>query len=203
MNDKERNIARYFDQCAEAEFVSIFTPEQEVKLQLFLQQWNIRSGESVLEPGCGAGRLTERLGAPAGAGGRVLGFDLSPEMIRKAFTRRLPGNSCCVVASVMAIPARPEAFDAVICLNAFPHFGDPAGALRQMAACLKPGGRFWINHFDNRAGVNRRHMEAGEEVRGHLLASNQEIALLLETAGLTLVTIEDSEQGFRVQARKR
>jgi ubiquinone/menaquinone biosynthesis C-methylase UbiE len=203
MSNNERNIAAYFNRCAEEEFVNIFTPEQEVQLQLFFQQWNIRPGESVLEPGCGAGRFSERLGRAVGPRGRILGFDLSPQMIRKALSRNLPANVSCVVASVMAVPARLETFDAVICLNAFPHFGDPDAALRQMAACLKRGGDLWINHFDNRAGVNRRHLEAGEEVRGHLLPSNQEIALLLESAGLTMIEIEDSKRGFRVKARKR
>jgi ubiquinone/menaquinone biosynthesis C-methylase UbiE len=203
MSENERNIAAYFDRCADKEFVRLFTPEQEILLGSFLQQWDLRPGESVLEPGCGAGRLTERLGRSVGRQGRVLGFDLSPEMIRGAAARGLPAGAACVVASVMAIPARPESFEAVICLNAFPHFSDPAGALRQMALCLKPGGRLWINHFDSRAGVNRRHLEAGEEVKGHLLPSNQDLSLLLESAGLTMVDIQDSDRGFRVCARKR
>lgn len=102
---------------------------------------------AVLELGCGTGRVTEALGQEAE---RVVGVDLSPEMLQKA-RRRLQsdGNVHLVLADMRTLRlARP--FRLVVAANdPFTHLVEDADrrrALETVAHHLEPGaGRFVLD----------------------------------------------------------
>jgi ubiquinone/menaquinone biosynthesis C-methylase UbiE len=93
-------------------------------------------GTRALDAGCGTGFQTavlERLGYAAH------GVDIAPRLLAVA-RRRLPAATL-LVASVEALPYRDASFDAVACCGSTLSFvDDPAGALRELARVLKPGG---------------------------------------------------------------
>src|SRR5258706_5988125 len=96
-------------------------------------------GDWILDLACGAGRHAaelERLGA------RVVGFDLSPSMLRRA---RAGGRGPLVRGDMRGLPFRPGSFGlAVNLFTSFGYFRDDAEhrlVLRQGAACRGPGGR--------------------------------------------------------------
>jgi trans-aconitate methyltransferase len=93
-----------------------------------------RSGEHILDLGCGDGVLTETLVA---AGAIVLGVDASPEMIAAARAKGLDVQ----VMDGQALAFGPE-FDAAFSNAALHWMLDKRGVAGGVFAALKPGGRF-------------------------------------------------------------
>lgn len=196
----ERALGRFFDDCATRGIMTEFEPEDEERIRILLRQWGIRRGWRVLEPGCGAGRLTERLAGAVGSRGKIVAFDLSELMIRRAARRRLPPNTLLLRASAHFLPVRPASLDAVICFHAFPHFENPRRALAEMGRALKPGGSLWIDHLKSRAAVNRIHRAGGPEIRSHRLPPARTMTRLLQDAGFRLRRLRDGPDGYSLQA---
>lgn len=93
-----------------------------------------RPGERILDLGCGAGALTERIAA---TGAEVVGVDASPEMVEAAGQRGLDAR----VASAYELPFDDE-FDAVFSNAAMHWMLDADSVLRNVHRSLRPGGRF-------------------------------------------------------------
>jgi len=94
-----------------------------------------RSGETVLDLGCGDGRLTL---AAAARGARLTGVDLSPDLAAAARARGLGVQ----VADAVALPYADACFDAVLSNAALHWMTAPEVVLGEVARVLKPGGRF-------------------------------------------------------------
>jgi SAM-dependent methyltransferase len=94
----------------------------------------LKSGERVLDLGCGDGALTEGLVAQ---GATVVGVDVSDNLLAAALARGLDVRK----ADARALPFHEE-FDAVFS-NAVLHWvREPDVAARSIYEALKPGGRF-------------------------------------------------------------
>jgi ubiquinone/menaquinone biosynthesis C-methylase UbiE len=189
---REAAVAAFFDRCALQGLMSEFESGDEGRLSRLFDLWRILPGHRVLEPGCGSGRLTARLARIVRPAGAVLGFDLSVEMLRIASRRNLPVHAALMRASVASIPTADASFDRVICFNAFPHFEDAATAVAEMRRVLRPGGCLWIAHLERRDVVNQRHLEAADEVGGHLLPPSSTLADLLKRHGFGRLLCEES-----------
>ena len=177
-----------------------FTDGEHRKVDDFVRRWRIKTGDRVLEPGCGSGRLTVVLAALVGRKGRVLAFDSSRKFIRLAARRRLPAQVRLRTVRAETVRLPPASFDHVICFNVFPHLVPPAVVARRLAAALRPGGIFWIAHTYSRAFVNDVHRQGPAGIRGHLLPSRRKLTRLLREAGLTGVEIEDGADRFLARA---
>jgi SAM-dependent methyltransferase len=95
----------------------------------------------VLDVGCGTGFASRAMIRAAGAR-EVTGIDVSAEMVER-YRERLAGEGAAVrahVADVLEMPVPEGAFDAVITTMAYHWFPDKPGAVRAMAAALRPGG---------------------------------------------------------------
>lgn len=103
------------------------------------------AGARVLEVGCGSAPCARWLAA---RGARVVAFDLSAGMLRRgaAAAAASPATAPAVPlvqADVCEMPFAAAAFDIVFsAFGAFPFVADSAGAMRQVARVLRPGGRF-------------------------------------------------------------
>jgi trans-aconitate 2-methyltransferase len=91
---------------------------------------------SVLDIGCGDGRITTTLAAQI-PGARVVGIDPSPGMIAAAPT---PSGAEFRLGDVLDQRFDAE-FDLVVSFNALHWVRDTAGALSTVAAALEPGGQ--------------------------------------------------------------
>jgi len=108
---------------------------------------SIPMGACVLDIGCGAGVDSILAARTAGPRGRVLGVDLTLEMLSRARQNRrrsASGNVLFAQASAEALPFPADAFDVVISNGAFNLVPDKPAALREVYRVLKPGGRFWL-----------------------------------------------------------
>ena len=81
--------------------------------------------DRVLEVGCGAGHLLERLPE-----GRRFGLDLSESMLRRAQRRVDPGT--LLQANAESLPFRTGAWDRVYCSEVLEHLADPRAALAEI-----------------------------------------------------------------------
>jgi demethylmenaquinone methyltransferase/2-methoxy-6-polyprenyl-1,4-benzoquinol methylase len=203
LENREADLAEYFDRCAVEGDLLEFDFDEQRRLDSFFELWSIRPNDRVLEPGCGSGRLTERLATATGPGGRVLAVDLSAGMVARAKDRDLPPQVELVQGSVLELPDDAGPFDKIICLNVFPHFADRAAALAAFARLLCDGGDLWINHFANRDAINEFHHGCDPAVRDHLIPPDDEVRRLLEQAAFDIVSHSDEDPGYRWHARKR
>lgn len=103
-----------------------------------------RSGERILDIGCGDGRLTEKLVA---AGCEVVAVDASPEQVAAARDRALDAH----VVDARKLEFDGE-FDAVFTNAALHWIKPPEEVLTGVARALKPGGRF-VGEFGGRGNV--------------------------------------------------
>lgn len=105
---------------------------------IILRWLNPRSGEKILDVGCGEGYLSEKI---ASCGALVKAIDLNPKAIASARTR--VKNERLEFREVDAAQLDyPEAFfDKIVSFCVIEHFVDDEQVLRQLARMLKPGGR--------------------------------------------------------------
>jgi SAM-dependent methyltransferase len=101
-------------------------------------------GRDVLEVGCGAGQCARWL---AGQGARVVGVDLSADMLQQA--RRLARRPSAPRAALLqsdarCLPFADDCFDlACSAYGAIPFVADPWRVMAEVARVLRPGGR-WV-----------------------------------------------------------
>jgi trans-aconitate 2-methyltransferase len=98
--------------------------------------------ETLLDIGCGTGRLTERI-LPRLPRGRVVAIDRSPGMLQVARTNlrpRFPGRVWFVRADGAALPLRSVA-DVAFSTATFHWILDHSRLVESVFAALKPGGR--------------------------------------------------------------
>jgi SAM-dependent methyltransferase len=105
----------------------------------------IRSGERVLDVGCGCGGTTLELAGDVGAGGRVVAVDISRPMLERGKQR---ARDAGLEASIDwrlddAQTARFEsaAFDLIFSRFGVMFFADPVAAFTNVRRALRPGGR--------------------------------------------------------------
>lgn len=101
------------------------------------------AGARVLEVGCGSAPCARYLAA---AGATVVAFDLSAGMLRHAVEAagRTGIEVPLVQADVCRLPFATDSFDtAFSAFGGIPFVADSAGAMREVARVLRPGGR-WV-----------------------------------------------------------
>ena len=103
----------------------------------------LRAGETVLDAGCGTGWCIERLARAVAPGGRVIGFDPSPDML--AIARRSSGDAA-IASRVQLLEATaqqvrlPSPADAILFSYTHDLIQSPE-ALANLFAQARPGAR--------------------------------------------------------------
>jgi SAM-dependent methyltransferase len=109
-----------------------------------LERMQLCPTDNVLDVGCGAGWLARRL-AERVPEGRVVGMDISDEMVRRARRNCAQlAHVMFVVGGVEEIPWEGQFFDKVISVESAYYWPDPAGGLREIFRVLREGGSAWI-----------------------------------------------------------
>ncbi len=115
-------------------------PQQEWGAEV-LDRLVLRGAETVLDAGCGAGQVTERL-LDRLPRGRVIGWDASPSMIEKA-RARLGERAELVVGDLLELTLA-EPVDAILSTATFHWVPDHPRLWRRLRSVLAPGGRLEV-----------------------------------------------------------
>lgn len=150
----------------------------------------LAGNETVLDAGCGSGRVTERL-AERLPDGRVLALDASSAMLAAARERLARfGSRIEYIEADLArsLPLENEAVDAVFSTAVFHWIGDHAALFRHLARVVRQGGQLvaQCGGRGNIASVRRAIAMAGERWPGPwTMTGPEETRQRLEAAGFT------------------
>jgi len=171
------------------------------RVNTIIKLMNIHGEASVLEIGCGAGNVIEKMNS-----GRLFGVDISSSILGKA-RRKLSNRADLFQGDAQNLPCKDEVFQQLICSEVLEHLLSPSDALHEMARILKPHGvavisvpnEVWINRiksilvelrifrwFMNRRGEYKEMPERMEdEWHLHALPLNQWFSLFKQCFKVT------------------
>jgi SAM-dependent methyltransferase len=105
---------------------------------------NLKSGNRVLEVGCGSGVFLPRLAEKVQPNGQVVGLDHSDALVveaRKSADASQYSDAITVdLGDAYKLPYPSSTFDAAHCERVLMHLADPTAAVREMARVVRPGG---------------------------------------------------------------
>ncbi len=154
------------------------------QLDKLLEVLRLTGDDSVLDAGCGNGRITEHLRDLTGA--RFTGVDISAEAIEQARARTAARSERLTfkVGNMNRLDFEPQTFDSVIAIDTLYYVDDLEETLRQLCAVLKPTGQMglfytqWINDPADRAD---------------LLPANTSLAVILKNHDLKFTAFDLTE----------
>ena len=163
------------------------------RASIFVEQGGLAPGRRALELGCGTGIFLEKV-APAGA--RIVGLDLSADLLAKA-RARLTGapNVLLHRGDAEQMPYAASSFDAVYGSSVLHHL-DLDRALAEVFRVLRPGGRcvFTEPNILNpqvaimfHLGLTKRYFGVSPDEKAF---SRFEAARALKAAGFTAAEVE-------------
>lgn len=155
----------------------------------------LQPGETVLDLGCGAGFDCFLAARQVGDGGRVIGVDMTPDMLAKARANAAGGgyaNTEFRLGEIEHLPVADATVDVIISNCVINLSPDKRQAFRDAFRVLKPGGRLAISDIVTTAALP-------EEARRDLAlytgciagaATVDEIEQMLATAGFENIRIQ-------------
>lgn len=191
MSDEQTRVQEFFTARA-ADWDSRF-PDDGPAYAAAVAELGLRTGDRVLDAGCGTGRALPPLRAAVGASGVVLGADLTPAMLREAVRAGRDRDGQLLLADVAALPLRARSLDAVFGAGLISHLGNPAENLRELARVVRPGGVLALFHPIGRAALAARH---GHPLTPDDLRAEPNLRPLLSGSGWRLTSYVDEDSRF-------
>ena len=154
-----------------------------------LDRMHLAPDDNVLDVGCGSGWLA-RLLAEQVPEGRVVGVDISDEMIRRA--RRLHDdleNVMFVIGEAAEIPWDAQFFTQALSVESAFYWPDPERGIREIFRVLREGGAAWVLINFYRENPHSHHWADVATVPVKLLSAEEWVALFRD-AGFTDVKWE-------------
>jgi arsenite methyltransferase len=195
-------LARFYDKISDAQFRSGLS---------LIERLGVKGGESVLDVGCGTGRLSMKASEKVGVAGSVTGLDPSPHRIEIAqgkLNLDPRGNVRFMIGEAEDLDRFPQAsFDVVYYSSVFHWLSDRTKALEAAHRVLKPGGRVGIttpspDGFTRELRAMIRKILAGPQyaARGRgvkakgVLITAEELESLFENTRFTRLRLEVEER---------
>jgi SAM-dependent methyltransferase len=168
-------------------------PDDDPAYAAAVDEMGLRTGDAVLDAGCGTGRALEPLRSAVGPTGVVIGVDLTPEMLEAAGRAGRGGSGRLLLADVAALPLRTGVLDAVFGAGLIAHLPEPEENLRELARAVRPGGRLALFHPVGRAALAARH---GRRITPDDLRAEPNLRPLLTRSGWTMTSYVDEDDRF-------
>ena len=195
MSDEQTRVQEFFTARA-ADWDSRF-PDDGPAYAAAVAELGLRTGDRVLDAGCGTGRALPPLRAAVGASGVVLGADLTTAMLRETLRAGRDHDGQLLLTDVAALPLRSRSLDAVFGAGLISHLGNPAENLRELARVVRPGGVLALFHPIGRAALAARH---GRPLTPEDLRAEPNLRPLLAGSGWRLTSYVDEDSRFLARA---
>ncbi|NQT64174.1 MAG: methyltransferase domain-containing protein [Candidatus Marinimicrobia bacterium] len=156
---------------------------QELKPDIILQKLGIRSGNTILDLGCGNGFFTFPAAVAMGEG-MVIAADMSDDMLSLLRQRNTPDNIQILQVEEVKMDIEDDSVDAAVLIAVYHEFKNPMENLAELKRTLKPGGKMLILDWDPQADKERGPGKA------HRVAKIQAIKDL-KAAGFTVASHEN------------
>ncbi len=182
-------LRREFNRWAEAGRGEQMEQEHLPIVLPVLDRMRLQPDDNVLDVGCGTGWLV-RLLAEQVPDGRVVGMDISDQMIRRARRRYVDmENSMFAIGEAEVIPWDSSFFTRMISVESAYYWPDPLRGLRESFRVLREGGSAWVlmNYYGD--NPHSHHWSEILSVPAHLMSSGRWAELFCE-AGFTDVVHE-------------
>ncbi|SHF17202.1 Methyltransferase domain-containing protein [Desulfacinum infernum DSM 9756] len=199
--ESDRAKVRFFEERAADWEEACYPRDVRARLEELIPSFGIRPGETVLDVGTGPGVLMPYIQKVQGPVGRLVAFDLAWAMAKEAARKPRRPRDGVLRADVHALPFPDGLFDRVLCFAAFPHFADPAAAVKEMHRVLRRGGVLVIAHLLSREELARHHASHGE-VRRDVLPPEPAMRALLGRTGFLVVELVDRPGRYLARAVK-
>lgn len=138
-----------------------------------------RSGDTVLDIGCGNGVMLDRLARACGC--YLIGTDISEDVLETAKHRLAGKKAEFLCSSVDGMPIKNATVDKAFTINTMYFWDDLAKGFSEVARVLKPGGLFIGTHYTNQALESYSHTQFG--YRKH---PEEEVVSTAERAGFAV-----------------
>jgi ubiquinone/menaquinone biosynthesis C-methylase UbiE len=179
---------------------------KESELKLILKMLKPRSGELILDAGCGTGVFTSGI---IESGASVIGLDVSRPMLKKAI-HKIKHRFSCVCADMLHLPFENNTFDKAISITAIEFIKDARQALGELERVTKPGGAIVVatlNSLSPWADKRRKHSEKAEGIFAFaIFRSPDELAELLALKCITQTAIhfpDDSDPHQAIEIEEK
>ncbi|MGB9457511.1 MAG: class I SAM-dependent methyltransferase [Bryobacteraceae bacterium] len=171
-----------------------FEPVHAAMLDLIERVEPVKCAASILDIGCGTGRLLGAISA-RWPSARLFGVDPAERMILEA--ARLNRGGEFHIAQAEALPLPSHSMDLVLSSISFHHWADQSKGLREIRRVLRPGGLFaladhtlWLGRLFNERIRGRGTLHALMDAAG--LAVRAQHRMWLQFVLLTLVVSPES-----------
>lgn len=176
--------------------------------EILVGRAGVKSGEAVIDVGCGCGATSFDLVKQVGATGRVTGIDISEPMLGRARELVPPGAPVeFVLADATVHPFVPASADLLFSRFGVMFFAQPSVSFANMRKALRPGGRLafacWRTPRDNpwmMLGLQEayKHVPKLPEVKADdpgpfSFASEERVHLILNDAGFSTIAMERAD----------
>ena len=156
-------------------------------ISFILDKGEIFSGKKVLDVASGTGILFPDYFKRAVD---VTGIDISREMVKIAKCKFPDVRIICGDAETYKFA---EEFDAVMIYNAFPHFSEPAKAIKNLSEALRDGGRLTVAHGISEKELAICHSTVAKDV-SLPLPSKEELSKMMSRLFTVDIIISDEEK---------
>jgi 2-polyprenyl-3-methyl-5-hydroxy-6-metoxy-1,4-benzoquinol methylase len=188
MQNHDQELAQAFDSQA-PKFEVAPVQSDPLALARLVSAADLPRGCRVLDAGCGPGLVSS---AFLVAGYRVVGVDLSQEMIERARRRCQPHGEQATFLQISVFDPSLDAlgpFDAALSRYVLHHVQDPAQFLRRQIELLRPGGILVVNDHitdpDPHVAAHHGKLEVARDRTHTRNLSGGELVDLFASTGLT------------------
>lgn len=186
------NTKDYFDALADTWDDRFGTSRLLSFLDELVPQFDLKSGQKVLDIGTGTGVLIPYLIEAVGPSGAVTAIDSSEKMIQKCKTKHSQLRNVNIkIGNIEEEAFPPEFFDAVICFGVFPHINRKEKALRNISSMLKPSGKLIIAHALSREELETHHKKISKFVVHSAMPKKNKMKQLLGQKGFVRIRISN------------
>jgi ubiquinone/menaquinone biosynthesis C-methylase UbiE len=143
---------------------------REQRALTIVRRLNLQPGMTVLDAGCGPGRVTIPLARAVGADGKVVAIDIQEKMLQRARAKAEAAGVKNIEFRLRSIePGALERsqYDCALLVTVLGEIPDRTSALREISRSLKPGGILSLTeimfdpHYQSRRSILSSAAQAG------------------------------------------